>query len=84
MATGMAMILYRKAQKRFLVMTLKVRSDILMLSRAFVIPPLMTTMSALSMARSIPEPMAIPISAPLRAAASLMPSPIMRTFLPWA
>ena len=42
------------------------------------------TMSADSMATSVPVPMAMPTSALARAGASLMPSPIMATFLPSA
>ena len=43
-----------------------------------------STMSALSMATSVPAPMARPTSARARAGASLMPSPTMATFLPSA
>ena len=39
----------------------------------------MSTMSAASMAMSVPAPMAIPMSAEVRAGASLMPSPTMAT-----
>ena len=39
-----------------------------------------STTSALSMATSVPAPMAMPISALVRAGASLMPSPTMATF----
>ncbi len=42
-----------------------------------------STMSALSMATSVPAPMASPTSARARAGASLMPSPTMATFFPW-
>ena len=41
-----------------------------------------STISADSMATSVPAPMAMPTSALVRAGASLMPSPIMATFLP--
>ena len=47
-------------------------------SRSFFI----STMSADSMATSVPAPMAMPTSARARAGASLMPSPTMATFLP--
>ena len=40
----------------------------------------MSTMSAESMATSVPAPMAMPVSALVRAGASLMPSPTMATF----
>lgn len=42
----------------------------------------LSTMSADSIATSVPAPMAIPTSARARAWASLMPSPIIATFLP--
>ncbi len=41
-----------------------------------------STISADSMATSVPAPMAMPTSARARAGASLMPSPTMATFLP--
>ncbi len=43
-----------------------------------------STTSADSMATSVPAPMARPTSDRARAGASLMPSPTMATFLPWA
>ena len=43
---------------------------------------LIRTMSADSIATSVPEPIAIPISALAKAGASLIPSPTMATFLP--
>ena len=55
--------------------------------RAFTMPcrsPLTRVMPALSMATSVPVPMAIPTSAPARAGASLMPSPATATVLPSA
>ena len=43
----------------------------------------MRMISALSMATSVPAPIAMPTSAAARAGASLMPSPIMATLCPW-
>ena len=42
------------------------------------------TISADSIAMSVPAPMAMPTSARISAGASLIPSPTIATFLPWA
>ena len=42
-----------------------------------------STMSAACLATAVPDPMAIPMSARLRAGASLTPSPVMATTCPY-
>ena len=81
-ASGMAAVLYPKAQPRFWRMVRNVRRE----RRMAVATPSSSAesrvMSELSMATSVPVPMAMPRSAWTRAGASLTPSPTMATTRP--
>ena len=65
-------------------MTSKMRRESDIASATRDTPPFTITMSAFSTARSLPAPMATPMSAPFRAAASLIPSPAIITLRPRA
>ena len=65
-------MLYINAQKRFCFIFLKVNLDKLIASNIFDISPFEIIISALSMVRSEPVPIATPISAAFSAAASFI------------
>ena len=78
-ATGMHTALYTSAQNRFCLMLRSVARESWMETGTSKRSLRMSTMSALSMATSVPAPMAMPTSARASAGASLMPSPTMAT-----
>ena len=78
-ASGIPIILYINAQKRFSFMFLTVALLSLMAAGTSVSSLFMRTTSAASMAISVPAPMAIPIFALVSAGASFIPSPTMIT-----
>ena len=83
-ATGMPTALYTNAKNRFCRM---LRIVIVESARAFAMPrrsPFTRVMPALSMATSVPVPIAMPTSARASAGASLMPSPAIATTWPRA
>ena len=79
-ATGIPAVLYANAQNRFCF----ILRIVLLLSCIAVGTSMrslrISTMSADSIATSVPEPIAIPMSACARAGASLIPSPTIATF----
>ena len=76
-ATGISRILYAKAQNKFSRIFFSVFLLNRMAAETSVSLEFIRTISAESTATSVPAPMAIPISAPVSAGASLIPSPTM-------
>ena len=81
MATGIPKTLYPNAQNKFsLIFLIVALLNLIAVTTSFK-SLFIRTISADSMATSVPEPMAIPTSACTRAGASLIPSPTIATFL---
>ena len=78
-ASGIPTTLYANAQKKFCLMVRSVADESLMACTSFRRSPFMIVMSAVSIAISVPVPIAMPTSACAIAGASLMPSPTIAT-----
>lgn len=78
-AKGIPMELYINAQKRFCLIFRSVALDSSMALAAFLRSPFTITKSPVSIAISVPVPIAIPTSALAREGESFMPSPAMAT-----
>ena len=78
-ATGMQTMLYKNAQTKLDLIIFVVFFEILIASRAAFRDGLIKVISAAAIAVSVPDPMAILKSDLAMAAASLMPSPIIKT-----
>ena len=78
-AIGIPTTLYANAQPRFTRMVLRVRFESFSASNTAARSVRISVMSALETATSVPVPIAMLMSAPTNAAASLMPSPTITT-----
>ena len=76
--------LYINAPNKFCLMFLVVSLEICIASTTEYIDPCIKAISALSIATSVPVPIANPMSAAASAGASFIPSPTMPTILPSA
>ena len=83
-ATGIKIVLYAKAQKRFcLIFRMVALLNVIAVTTPLK-SPLIRVISADSMATSVPVPRAMPISACAKAGASFIPSPTIATIFPSA
>ena len=81
-AIGMPKLLYMNAPNKFCLMFLMLALAKAKVSASTDKRPVSKVKSALSMATSVPSPMAIPTLALIKAGASLIPSPTMATISP--